>query len=274
MDVTPTLSTVQRLVAADLQQFEDALREAFSIDSVTLGEVMDYLLAAKGKRLRPTLVFLSARLVGEPPDTTMRTALFVELLHTATLIHDDVVDDSSERRGRPAVHMRWDTPTAVLAGDYLLAKAMELLAYSENLPILRQMLDTARSMSEGEIMQREEDRRQETEDGRYLEVIKRKTAMLFKSCCIGGALSAGASERQAALLGEFGLNLGMVFQLRDDLLDDDDPKTTEMAAALLPWYLEKTMNAIEALEAEHGTLSVEVLESLRALALFCAERSH
>ena len=152
MDITPTLSTVQRLVTADLQRFEEALTKSFSIDSVTLGEVMDYLLAAKGKRLRPTLVFLSARLFGEPLDTTMRTALFVELLHTATLIHDDVVDDSNERRGRPAVHVRWDTPTAVLAGDFLLARAMELLANSSDLLILREMLDTARSMSEGEIM--------------------------------------------------------------------------------------------------------------------------
>lgn len=274
MVIPPSLATVQRLVTADLQRFEDALTRSFSIDSVTLGAVMDYLLTAKGKRLRPTLVFLSARLFGAPLDTTMRTALFVELLHTATLIHDDVVDGSDERRGRPAVHVRWDTPTAVLAGDFLLARAMELLANSDNLPILREMLDTARSMSEGELMQREEGSRQKTEDSRYLEVIKRKTAMLFKACCVGGALSVGASERQAMLIGTFGLNLGMTFQMRDDLLDEDDPATTKEAEAWLPGYLEKTMAALEALEADTTGLSVEVLESLRALALFCAERTH
>ena len=274
MHITPTLATVQRLVTADLQRFEDALTNSFSIDSTTMGEVMDYLLSTKGKRLRPTLVFLSARLFGVPLDTTMRTALFVELLHTATLIHDDVVDGSDERRGRPAVHVRWDTPTAVLAGDFLLARAMELLANSDNLPILREMLDTARSMSEGELMQREEGSRQKTEDSRYLEVIKRKTAMLFKACCVGGALSVGASEHQATLIGTFGLNLGMTFQMRDDLLDEDDPATTKEAEALLPGYLEKTMTALQALEADTKDLSVEVLESLRALALFCAERTH
>lgn len=267
MGITPSLSAVQKLVTEDLLRFEEALSQSFSEDSARLGEVMRYLAAAKGKRLRPTLVFLSARLFGEPNDATMRTALFVELLHTATLIHDDVVDGSDERRGRPAVHVRWDTPTAVLAGDFLLAKAMALLAEPDNLPILREMLETARSMSEGELMQR-------AKESDYQEIISRKTAMLFRACCLGGALSVGAPKASLAPAGDFGLNLGMVFQLRDDLLDDDDPATTKQAEALLPGYLEKTLAALEALGTVNAHLSVEVLESLRALAVFCAERSH
>ena len=178
------------------------------------------------------------------------------------------MDGSEERRGRPSVHVCWDVPTAVLVGDFLLSKAMLLMASLDDLPLLREMLDTALSMCEGELMQR---KRQETND--YQEIIKRKTALLFRACCVGGAISMGASKEQVARVGDFGLNLGMVFQLRDDILDDDDPHTTAMAKTLLPEYLEKTMAALEAMTVSKD-LNVELLESLRALSLFCAERSH
>lgn len=270
------LDTIIRPILPELQRFEQNLSGLLSSEVSPLDGVMSYVAEAKGKRLRPVLVLLSARLFGETTEATMRTALFVEMLHTATLIHDDVVDGSDERRGRDAVHVRWDTPTAVLSGDYLLAKAMLLLAAPDNLPILREMLKTAVAMSEGEMMQRK------TESGEddYIEVITRKTAMLFRACCLGGALSVDRNKKQEArskeidLAGDFGLNLGIVFQLRDDLLDNDDPETTRMAKELLPRYLEKTIAALEGLKTVTADLSVDVLESLRTLAMFCAERSH
>lgn len=266
--MTPSLSDIRKPVEADLDRFETLYSEAFSEVPIPMEEVLSYVTSVKGKRLRPMLVLMTSRLFGEPCDATMRTALFVEMIHTATLIHDDVVDGSEERRGRPSVHVCWDVPTAVLVGDFLLSKAMLLMASLDDLPLLREMLDTALSMCEGELMQR---KRQETND--YQEIIKRKTALLFRACCVGGAISMGASKEQVARVGDFGLNLGMVFQLRDDILDDDDPHTTAMAKTLLPEYLEKTMAALEAMTVSKD-LNVELLESLRALSLFCAERSH
>lgn len=275
--MTPILSVIQKPVEADLLRFETLFSESFTGVPVPLKEVLSHVTSVKGKRLRPMLVFMTARLFGEPHDATMRTALFVEMIHTATLIHDDVVDASPERRGKPSVHVHWDVPTAVLSGDYLLAKAIRLLADPDNLPILQEMMDTAQAMSEGELMQRGVESgkwKVESEDQKYREIITRKTAMLFRSCCMGGAMSVGAPKESLVLISDFGLNLGMVFQMRDDILDDDDHETTKMAEALLPEYLEKTKAALEALRTVTADLSVDVLESLRTLALFCAERHH
>lgn len=215
-----------------------------------MDEVLRYVSEGKGKRLRPRLVFMTARLFGEVNESTWRTALFVELLHTATLVHDDVVDASDERRGQPSVNARWDNKTAVLCGDHLLSKAMLVLSDPSDNNILVEMLNTALAMSEGELMQ---NRRQKTEDGRrkeedgrqeYLSIIERKTARLMKACCIGGALSVGATVEQVAAVGEFGLNYGMLFQLRDDIADGEN---VAMAKSLLPLYEEKTLGTLKTL---------------------------
>ncbi len=215
-----------------------------------MDEVLRYVREGKGKRLRPRLVFMAARLFGEVNESTWRTALFVELLHTATLVHDDVVDESDERRGQPSVNAKWDNKTAVLCGDHLLSKAMLVLSDPADNNILVEMLNTALAMSEGELMQ---SRRQEGEDGsqeaedrrqEYLNIIERKTARLMKACCIGGALSVGATQEQVAAVGEFGLNYGMLFQLRDDIADNEN---VALAKALLPLYEEKTLGALKTL---------------------------
>lgn len=276
--MTQLLSTIRKPIMDDLQRFETALASSLSSDSAPMVAVLRYVSEARGKRLRPMTVFLSARLFGETNETAMRTALFVEMLHTATLIHDDIVDGSDERRGRKAVHVRWDSPSAVLAGDFLLAKAMMQLSDPDSLPILREMLTTTMAMSEGEMEEngnkKTEDRRQKTE-GEYLELIKRKTALLFRSCCVGGAMAAleKTEERSKKIegMGAFGMYLGLVFQMRDDILDADDPTTVGFAQKLLPLYLDKTLKALEALAPM--AKNPEVLDTLRDLVVFCAERN-
>ena len=231
----------------EMMAFERRFAEALSGSVLPMDEVLQYVASARGKRLRPRLVFMSARLFGEVNEATRRTALFVELLHTATLIHDDVVDGSDQRRGQPSVNVRWDNKTAVLVGDYLLSKAIQVLADPADRRILNEMLGTAMVMSEGELLQSAASRKDVLSANQYLDIIKRKTARLMKACCVGGALSVGATDEQVAAVGEFGLSYGMMFQMRDDIADDDDPTVTALAIQLLPEYQEKTRNALKSL---------------------------
>ena len=292
------LDTIIRPILPELQRFEQGFADLLSSDVAPVDTLLRYVAGVKGKRLRPSLVLLSARLFGNPSEATFRTAWFVELIHTATLVHDDVVDGTAARRGRAAVHVRWNTPAAVLAGDYLLGKAIQLLANADDLPILAEMLHTTAAMSEGELMQLQKGQRNgetpghpwEAETDRtsdngldrlleeglskedYLEVITRKTALLFRSCCVGGALSMGAPAEAVAQLADFGLHLGRVFQLRDDILDNDVPTTADVAQQLIKEELSLTLEALRAVGDKVGTK--ETLKALESLALFCAERSH
>ena len=258
-------------------------------DVVPMDAMLRYVSAVRGKRLRPQLVFLSARLLGEVNDMTRRTALFVELFHTATLIHDDVVDGSDTRRGQASLNARFDSRSAVLAGDYLLAKALSKLSAPSDHEVLREMLAVAMSMSEGELLQSASpsgDASSVTAESlqptaspsgdassvTYMEVIERKTARLIRACCVGGALSVHASSDAINTLGEFGLNLGLVFQMRDDILDNDDPMAAALARQLLPEYLGKALKALDALTP--FIKDKDAQDALRELTLFCAERNH
>lgn len=264
------LSAIQKIIREELQRFELSFQDLMANGIVFQDTAGQGMLVKGGKRLRPMLVYLCAKLFGHPNESTHRAALFVETLHTATLIHDDIVDGSEERRGNPALHMSLDIPTAVLTGDYLLAKSMPLLSNSEDLPLLQELLGTILAMSEGELMQR---KRQKTEDRSqegYREVIQRKTAMLFRSCCMVGAMSVQAPLEAIPLIADFGLNLGLVFQMRDDLLDQDDPESVTFAEALLPLHLDKaqsTLSLLPPVVKDH-----ESLAALNTLLFFCAQR--
>lgn len=256
----------------EMESFEKRFAELLTGSVLPMDAVMRHVGAVRGKRLRPRLVFQSARLFGEVNETTRRTALFVELLHTATLIHDDVVDESDTRRGQASVNDRFGNKTAVLAGDYLLSKAMMLLSNPEDHRILKEMLGVAMAMSEGELLQlRGESLEVRDKDVQnYLEIISRKTARLIRACCVGGAMSVGASEEILGRIGDLGLNLGLIFQIRDDILDHDSPETMALAERLLPEYLDQTMHSLEALApvVNHP----EVLDAFKELTLFCAQR--
>ena len=252
-----------------METFERRFAETMSGSVLPMDAILRYVAEGKGKRLRPQLVFQCARLFGEINEATRRTALFVETVHTATLIHDDVVDRSDTRRGKASVNAQWGNVSAVLAGDYLLSKAVRLLSNPEDHRILKEMLDTTMAMSEGELLQLGAESSAEAAST-YLDIITRKTALLFRSCCVGGAMSAGASQEVIDKVGAFGLNFGLVFQMRDDILDDDHPETTALAKKLLPEYKEKALKALDALTP--FVANQDVLVSLKELTAFCAER--
>ena len=254
-------------IAAELARFEAFFKQSLKADTEPMDTIMQYVCQAKGKRLRPLLVLLSAKLFGEVNEQTLRAATFVEMVHTATLIHDDVVDDSDQRRGRASVKAHFGNLSAVLAGDYLLAKAMLLLFNPRDIDILNEMLGTTASMSEGELMQNAIARSLSLSKGRpkdaYLEIITRKTALLMRSCCTAGAMSVEATPEQIQQSADFGINFGILFQLRDDMIDGEN---TEQAQALLPEYQQKTLETLKPFPAS------ETLNALLELTVFCAER--
>ena len=255
-------------IAAELARFEAFFKQSLKADTEPMDTIMQYVCQAKGKRLRPLLVLLSAKLFGEVNEQTLRAATFVEMVHSATIIHDDVVDDADQRRGKTSVKAQFGNLSAVLAGDFLLAKAMLLLAQPNDHAILQEMLSTTAAMSEGELMQNVSVRSLSPSKGRpndsYLNIITRKTAMLMRSCCVSGALSVNATSEQVQHIADFGLNFGILFQLRDDILDGEN---SAEAQALLPEYLQKTLDSLKTFPAS------ETLEALRDLTVFCAERN-
>lgn len=247
-------------IAAELQQFEAFFAQTLKADTEPMNTIMRYVSDTRGKHLRPILVLLGAKMFGEINEQTLRAAAFVEMVHTATLIHDDVVDDSDQRRSKASVKAQFGNLSAVLAGDYLLAKAMLLLSHPDDYAILQEMLRTTAAMSEGELMQNASFGHP---NDTYIDIITRKTAQLMRSCCAAGAMSVGATPEQVQHVADFGLNFGILFQLRDDMLDSEN---TEQAKVLLPEYLQKTLGTLK-----HFPES-ETLEALRNLTVFCAER--
>jgi len=180
---------------------------------------MRYVVKRKGKQLRPMFVFLAARLFGEANESTYRAASLVELLHTATLVHDDVVDDSIERRGFFSVYALWKNKASVLVGDYLLAKGLLLSLEHDDFQILKYLSDAVRQMSEGELLQMEKSRSLNLNEDIYFEIIKSKTASLLASACAAGAWSTSQSAQTAEQMRAFGEKVGIAFQIKDDLFD-------------------------------------------------------
>ena len=184
-----------------------------------LDRIMRYIVKRKGKQLRPMFVFLSAKLCGEVNESTYRAASLVELLHTATLVHDDVVDDSLERRGFFSVYALWKNKVSVLVGDYLLAKGLLLSLDNDDFRILQILSDAVRKMSEGELLQIEKSRSLNLNENVYFEIIRNKTASLLSSACGAGAWSTSQDETLTKRMKEFGEKVGIAFQIKDDLFD-------------------------------------------------------
>ena len=214
-----TIKKIQAPVQEQLTSFQKKFREQLRGDGKLLNLVTSYLYRRKGKQIRPLLVLLSASLVGRIQESTYRGASLIELLHTATLIHDDVVDDTYERRGVFSVNALWKNKVSVLVGDFLLSKGLSLCLQHDEFGHLRYISDAVREMSEGEILQLETSRSRKFSEESYLAISRKKTASLLKACCQIGVSSAGGSEDQTRQMGNFGLNLGIAFQIRDDLLD-------------------------------------------------------
>jgi len=207
------------LIEHELKLFEEKFKDAAKSNVSMLDRIMRYIVRRKGKQLRPMFVFLSAKLFGPANDSTYRAASLVELLHTATLVHDDVVDDSLERRGFFSVYALWKNKASVLVGDYLLAKGLLLSLENNDFRILQFLSDAVRQMSEGELLQMEKSRMLNLDEGVYFEIIKNKTASLLASACAAGAWSTIQNEEVAGKMKSFGEKIGIAFQIKDDLFD-------------------------------------------------------
>jgi octaprenyl-diphosphate synthase len=207
------------LLKAELQVFETRFKDAVRSNAPLLDRIMRYIVKRKGKQLRPMFVLLSAKLNGEINEPAYRAASLVELLHTATLVHDDVVDDSMERRGFFSPYALWKAKANVLIGDYLLAKGLLLSLDNNDHQILHILSDAVRKMSEGELLQLEKARSLNLKEDIYYEIIRNKTASLLASACAAGAWSTSQNEEITERMRLFGEKTGMAFQIKDDLFD-------------------------------------------------------
>ena len=214
-----TLDDIKSAVSKELEQFEVFYQNALHSDNFLLDKIGRYTLKHKGKQLRPLFVFLSAKCFGEVNESTYRAATFIELLHSATLIHDDVVDDAAERRGFASINAMYKNKIAVLAGDYLLSKGMMIALENRDYQMLDMISETVRNMSEGEIFQLEKAKKFDISEDDYYQIIEKKTAALIASCCAIGAVSTCANSAQVEAMRQFGINAGTAFQIRDDIFD-------------------------------------------------------
>ncbi len=213
------LNTIRRPIEQDLNIFEDKFKSSMKSTVPLLDRITHYIYKSKGKQMRPMFVFFSAKLCGGISESTHRAAALVELLHTATLVHDDVVDDAYERRGFLSINAVWKNKIAVLVGDFLLAKGLLLSVENNEHRVLKIVSDAVQQMSEGELLQIEKVRRLDIVESVYYDIIRQKTASLIASCCASGAASANASDEVVEKMRLFGEYIGMAFQIKDDLLD-------------------------------------------------------
>lgn len=209
----------RELIAPELLIFEKKFTQSVKSNTPLLDRIMKYIIKRKGKQLRPMFVFLSAKLHGPVNESTYRAAALVELLHTATLVHDDVVDESLERRGFFSINALWKNKIAVLVGDYLLSKGLLLSTEAEDFKHLHILSEAVKQMSEGELLQIEKARKLNLEEEIYFQIIKGKTASLLSSACAVGAWSTSKDEVITQKMKTFGEKAGMAFQIKDDLFD-------------------------------------------------------
>ena len=211
------LKQIQKPIINEMDDFKSMLRSSISSDNILIDKVVNYILKRKGKQIRPLFVFLSAGLSGTISNSTYRAAILIEILHTATLIHDDVVDESNYRRGFFSVNALWKSKYSVLIGDYLLSKGLELSVNNNDFKFLGILSEAVKNMSEGEITQLKKSKTLNINEKDYFKIINQKTASLFSSCCEMGSLSSGANKTNILLMREFGSLVGKAFQIRDDL---------------------------------------------------------
>jgi len=209
----------QEIIAVELKRFESLFKDAVKSNVPLLDRILKYVVKTKGKQLRPMLVLLSAKLCGEITPVTYRAASLVELLHTASLVHDDVVDEASERRGFFSISALWKNKASVLVGDYLLAKGLLLSLENKDFKVLEILSEAVKRMSEGELLQLEKSRLFNITEEDYFSIIRNKTASLVASACAAGAYSACLDEDMTEKLRLYGENTGIAFQIKDDLFD-------------------------------------------------------
>lgn len=213
------LEDIKAPIAKEMLDFEPKFRASMKTRVLLLDKIMSYIVKRKGKQMRPMFVFLSAGSCGGITDSTFRGASLIELLHTATLVHDDVVDEANYRRGFFSVNALWKNKVAVLVGDFLLSRGLILSIENNDFHLLKIVTNAVKEMSEGELLQIEKSRRLDINEEVYYDIIRQKTASLIASCCAVGASSSGASDGIVEKMRSFGEKIGMAFQIKDDLFD-------------------------------------------------------
>ena len=245
------LSIIKHPIEAEIADFITLFNQSLSHEDGLLGSALEHIRKRAGKRMRPMLILLMAKNFGQINHSTQNAAVGLELLHTASLVHDDVVDESEERRGQASVNATYDNKVAVLVGDYILSTALLHISYTHNETIVRYLAELGRTLSNGEILQLSNIHARDISEESYYQVIRQKTAALFEACCAIGTLSGGAPEEEIENAKMFGRNLGMIFQIRDDIFDYYDqsrigkPTGNDMAEGKL------TLPAIYALNSTH-----------------------
>lgn len=252
------LDIIRQPIEAELQQFIDMFNESLSHSDGLLSQALDYIRQRAGKRMRPMLILLMAKNFGKVSETTHRAGVGLELLHTASLVHDDIVDESKERRGQASVNAVYDNKVSVLVGDYILSAALLNVCQTQNVEIVRYLSALGQTLSNGEILQLTSNGSENISEEAYYEVIKQKTAALFEACCVLGAMSVNANPDDAEAARQFGQTLGIIFQIRDDIFDYYDnsnigkPTGNDMLEGKL------TLPAIHAV-LQHGNATINAL---------------
>ena len=213
------LSLIRQPIERDLNDFITMFNQSLTYDDGLLSQALSHISQRGGKRMRPILMLLMAKNYGEVSEVTQHSAVGLELLHTASLVHDDVVDESSERRGQASVNATYNNKVAVLVGDYILSTALLHVSYTNNQHIVQTLSELGRTLAAGEILQLSNIQNQEIKEEVYYQVIRQKTAALFEACASIGAISGGASDEEIKKAAMFGQNLGIMFQIRDDIFD-------------------------------------------------------
>lgn len=213
------MKLAQTVIDEELRIFEDRFSANVKSGKPLLDRIMNFIIKRKGKQMRPMFVFLAAKIVGNTKDATFRAASLIELLHTATLVHDDVVDDANMRRGFFSINAMWKNKVAVLVGDYLLGKGLLLSLQNDDYEILKIVSNAVKEISEGELLQIEKTRKLDIKEDIYFEIIRSKTASLLAAACSAGAWSVNENREEALKMKHFGEKIGISFQIKDDLFD-------------------------------------------------------
>ena len=214
-----TVEDIKKPVKEEMALFEKKFKSAMKSDVALLDKITHYIIKRKGKQLRPLFVFLSAKMIAPVEEGTYIAASLIELLHTATLVHDDVVDDASERRGFLSINALWKNKIAVLVGDFLLSQGLLLTTSKNRIDLLHLVSKAVKAMSEGELLQMEKSRKMDITEEVYYKIIKQKTASLVAACCATGACSVTKNKELIAKMEQVGIYVGMAFQIKDDIFD-------------------------------------------------------
>jgi octaprenyl-diphosphate synthase len=259
----PALTRIKKPVETEMAQFEAYFGRTMRSDIPLLNIILNYILRRKGKQMRPLLVFLTAKLNGTIAEATYIAATFIELLHTASLVHDDVVDDASERRGALSINALWNSKIAVLVGDYMLSKGMLISVEKNRFDMLEIVSDAVKSMSEGELLQLQKARKLNIKEEDYFKIIISKTAALLSACTACGARSVTDDAETILLMKDFGENIGIAFQIRDDLLDYEGTGLTGKTAGNDIKEKKITLPLIHALEQSENSKRRHILSIVK-----------